>query len=149
MYSEKVMELFRNPKNMGEMKNPDGVGKIGNPVCGDMMWLYIRIVKNKTGDMIIKDVKVKTFGCVAAIVTSSQITELAKGKTLDEALEINNKTIVDVLEGLPPQKLHCSVLAAQALKEAIYDYYKRNKFPVPERLEKYHKNILKQQKNFH
>lgn len=124
-YSKKVMELFQHPKNMGEMKNPDGIGKIGNPVCGDVMWLYIKVGRNKNGEEMIKDIKVKTFGCVAAIATSSAITELAKGKTIREAERITNKNIVDVVEGLPPQKIHCSVLAAQALKRAIDDYRMR------------------------
>ena len=113
IYSKKVMNLFHKPKNMGEMKNPDGVGKIGNPVCGDVMWIYIRVGRNKRGEEIIRDVKVKTFGCVAAIATSSQITEMAKGKTLEEAESISNKDIVDLVDGLPPQKVHCSVLALQ------------------------------------
>jgi nitrogen fixation NifU-like protein len=125
MYSKKVMELFQHPKNMGEMKNPDGIGKIGNPICGDVMWLYIRVGKNKKGEEIIKGIKVKTFGCVAAIATSSAITEIAKGKPLEEAESITNKSIVDVVEGLPPQKIHCSVLATQALKRAIEDYRKK------------------------
>lgn len=126
-YSKKVMELFQHPKNMGEMKNPDGIGKIGNPVCGDVMWLYIKVGKNKKGEEIIKDIKVKTFGCVAAIATSSAITEIAKGKTIKEAEKITNKQIVDVVEGLPPQKIHCSVLAAEALKKAINDYKKKRR----------------------
>ncbi len=127
VYSKKVMELFQHPKNMGEMKNPDGVGKIGNPICGDVMWLYIRVSKNKKGKEMIKDIKVKTFGCVAAIATSSAITELAKGKTIEEAEKLTNKDIVDVVEGLPPQKIHCSVLATQALKRAIENYKKNKK----------------------
>lgn len=125
MYSKKVMELFHHPKNMGDMKDPDGVGKIGNPVCGDVLWMYIKVAKNKDGKEYVKDVKVKTMGCVAAIATSSKITEMVKGKTLKEAESISNKDIVDLVDGLPPQKLHCSVLAADALKRAIEDY--RNK----------------------
>jgi nitrogen fixation NifU-like protein len=125
MYSKKVMELFQHPRNMGEMKNPDGVGKIGNPICGDVMWLYIRVGKDKKGREIIEDIKVKTFGCVAAIATSSALTEIAKGKTLEESEKITNKSILDIVEGLPPQKIHCSVLAAQALKKAIEDYRRR------------------------
>jgi nitrogen fixation NifU-like protein len=124
-YSKKVMELFQHPRNIGEMKNPDGIGKIGNPLCGDVMWLFIRVGKDKGGQEIIKSIRVKTFGCVAAIATSSAITDLAKGKTLEEAERISNKNIVDVVEGLPPQKIHCSVLAAQALKRAIDDYKKK------------------------
>ncbi len=125
MYSKKVMDLFQHPKNIGEIKNPDGVGKIGNPVCGDVMWMYIRVGRNKSGDEVIKDIKVRTFGCVAAIATSSQITEMVKGKTLDEAMKISNKDIVKLVDGLPPQKVHCSVLAADALKKAIEDYRKK------------------------
>lgn len=127
MYSKKVMDLFSSPKNMGEMKNPDGVGKIGNARCGDVMEIYIRVGRNKRGEEIIKDIKVKTFGCVAAISTSSAITEMAKGKTLTEAKAITNKDIVEVVDGLPPQKLHCSVLSADALRLAIEDYEKKRK----------------------
>jgi len=122
MYSEKVMEHFRNPRNMGEIKDADGVGTVGNPVCGDMMTIYIK-VKNKR----LEDVKFKTFGCGAAIATSSMMTELAKGKTLEEAMKITRKDVADALEGLPPVKMHCSNLAADGLKAAIEDYYKRQK----------------------
>ena len=117
MYSEKVMEMFRNPKNMGEIENPDGIGRIGNPKCGDLMELYIKVEND-----IITDIKFKTFGCAAAIATSSMITEMAKGKTLDEALEITRQDVADELEGLPPIKMHCSNLAADALHAAIEDY---------------------------
>jgi nitrogen fixation NifU-like protein len=120
MYSEKVMEMFRNPKNMGEIENPDGVGKVGNPKCGDLMELYIKVEND-----IITDVKFKTFGCAAAIATSSMITEMAKGKTLDEAMKITRKDVADELEGLPPIKMHCSNLAADALHAAIEDYRKK------------------------
>jgi nitrogen fixation NifU-like protein len=120
MYSEKVMEMFRNPKNMGEIENPDGVGRVGNPKCGDMMELYIKVEND-----IITDVKFKTFGCAAAIATSSMITEMAVGKTLDEALNISRQDVADELEGLPPVKMHCSNLAADALKAAIEDYRKK------------------------
>ncbi len=120
MYSEKVMDHFRNPRNMGEMENPDGVGKVGNPVCGDMMELYIKVEND-----VITDVKFMTFGCGAAIATSSMVTELVKGKTLDEALKISNATVAEALDGLPPVKMHCSVLAEDALKGAIEDYRKR------------------------
>jgi nitrogen fixation NifU-like protein len=120
MYSEKVMEMFKNPKNMGEIENPDGIGRVGNPKCGDLMELYIKVENG-----IITDVKFKTFGCAAAIATSSMITEMAVGKTLDEALEITRQDVADELEGLPPVKMHCSNLAADALHEAIKDY--RNK----------------------
>ena len=120
MYSEKVMDHFRNPRNMGEMENPDGVGKVGNPVCGDMMELYIEVEND-----VIPDVKLLPFGCGAAIATSSMVTELVKGKTLDEALKISNATVAEALDGLPPVKMHCSVLAEDALKGAIEDYRKR------------------------
>ncbi len=120
MYSEKVMEMFRNPKNMGEIENPDGVGRVGNPKCGDLMELYIKVENH-----IITDVKFKTFGCAAAIATSSMITEMAKGKTLDEALKITRQDVADELEGLPPIKMHCSNLAADALHAAIEDYRKK------------------------
>ena len=122
MYSKKVIEHFQNPKNVGEIKNADGIGKVGNPVCGDMMWVYIKVKDNK-----IKDIKFKTFGCVAAIATSSMLTELAKGKTLEEAEKLTNKDIADSLGGLPPIKMHCSNLAADALREAVMDYRKKQK----------------------
>ncbi|MEM3880631.1 MAG: Fe-S cluster assembly scaffold protein NifU [Candidatus Bathyarchaeia archaeon] len=122
MYSEKVMEHFRNPRNMGEIQDADGVGTVGNPVCGDMMTIYIKVKDNR-----IDDIKFKTFGCGAAIATSSMITELAKGKTLEEALKITRKDVADALEGLPPVKMHCSNLAADALKAAIENYYKKQK----------------------
>jgi nitrogen fixation NifU-like protein len=120
MYSEKVMEMFKNPKNMGEIENPDGVGRVGNPKCGDLMELYIKVEND-----IITDVKFKTFGCAAAIATSSMVTEMAVGKTLDEALEITRQDVADELEGLPPIKMHCSNLAADALHAAIEDYRKK------------------------
>jgi len=140
-YSQKVLEHFRKPHNYGKIKDPSAVGKVGNVVCGDVMWLYIKVAKNKKGQEIIKDIKFETFGCTAAIATSSMITDLAKGKTLDEALAINKKEIVDSLGGLPPIKLHCSVLANDALAEAIYDYYKKTKQEIPADLEKKHQRI--------
>lgn len=120
MYSEKVMEHFRNPRNMGEIPDADGVGTVGNPVCGDMMTIYIKVKDNR-----IADIKFKTFGCGAAIATSSMITELAKGKTLEEAMKITRADVADALNGLPPIKMHCSNLAADALHAAIKDYYNR------------------------
>jgi nitrogen fixation NifU-like protein len=123
MYNEKVMKYFTKPHNMGEIKNPDGIGKVGNPVCGDLMWLYLKVGKDKQGNEIIKDIKVKTFGCVAAIATSSVLTDMAKGMTLEKALVISKQDIVDELGQLPPEKIHCSVLASDALKKAIEDYY--------------------------
>lgn len=120
-YSKKVMEMFMHPKNMGEIKNADGIGKIGNPVCGDVIWVYIKVDKKKDQEFI-KDIKFKTFGCAAAIATSSMITQLAKGKTIEEAEKISNKNVAESLKGLPPIKMHCSNLASSALKKAIEDY---------------------------
>jgi nitrogen fixation NifU-like protein len=120
MYSDKVMEHFKNPRNMGEIPNPDGVGTVGNPVCGDLMTMYIKVENNR-----IKDVKFKTFGCGAAIATSSMTTELAKGKTIDEAMEITRASVAESLGGLPPVKMHCSNLAADALHAAIKDYQEK------------------------
>src|SRR3989338_11213707 len=125
MYSQKVMDHFRNPHNLQELKDPDGIGKIGNPVCGDVLWCYIKVGKNERGEEFIEDIGVKTFGCVSAIATSSMITDLAKGKTLDEAMKITRDHVKDALDGLPPVKLHCSNLAADALHLAIEDYKKK------------------------
>jgi len=121
-YNKKVLKEFMNPQNMGEIKNPSGVGKIGNPTCGDILWAYIKVEKNDEGEEILKDIKFKTFGCAAAIATSSMITKLAKGKKLSEVEKINYKDIVEALGGLPNIKIHCSTMAAQALKKAIQDY---------------------------
>jgi len=117
MYSEKVMEHFSNPRNIGEIENADGVGEVGNPVCGDMMSFYINVEDNK-----ITDVKFKTFGCVAAIAVSSMVTEMAMGKTLEEAKKITKKSVAESLDGLPKEKMHCSNLGADALSKAIQDY---------------------------
>ncbi len=122
LYSEKVMDHFRNPRNVGEMDNPDGIGHVGNPICGDIMELYVKIKDN-----VITDAKFRTFGCGAAIATSSMVTEMVIGKTIDEALEISNKTVAEALGGLPAAKMHCSVLAEDALKSAIDDYHSRQK----------------------
>lgn len=121
-YSKKVMENFMKPKNMGEIKDASGVGKVGNPVCGDIMWIYIMVSKDKSGNEIIKDIKFKTLGCAAAIATSSMITELAKGKTLADAYKITKADVAKALDGLPPIKMHCSNLASDGLKAAINDY---------------------------
>ena len=117
MYSEKVMDYFRNPRNVGSIEDADAIGEVGNPVCGDIIKLYLKIK-----DDVIEDIKFKTFGCGAAIATSSMVTELVKGKTLDEALQISNKTVAEALDGLPPVKMHCSNLAADALHKAIKQY---------------------------
>ena len=120
IYSKKVIEYFQHPHNYGKMKNPDGVGKVGNPICGDVMHLYIKVEKG-----IIRDIKYETFGCVAAISTSSVVTDLAKGKTLQQALKIDSNKVVKSLGGLPEIKYHCSLLAVDALKKAINDYEKK------------------------
>ncbi len=117
MYTEKVMDHFSNPRNVGEIENADGVGEVGNASCGDIMKIYLKV----EGD-IIKDVKFKTFGCGAAIATSSMVTEMAIGKTIDEALILTNQAVAEALDGLPPAKMHCSNLAADALHEAIKNY---------------------------
>jgi len=122
LYSEKVMEHFKNPRNVGEIENPDGVGRVGNPVCGDVMELYIKV-----NDGIIVDAKFKTFGCGAAIASSSMVTEMVKGNSIEEALKISNKAVAEALDGLPPVKMHCSVLAEDALKSAIEDYLEHQK----------------------
>lgn len=121
MYSEKVMEHFSNPRNIGEIENANGVGEVGNPVCGDMMSFYIKVKNDK-----IADIKFKTFGCVAAIAVSSMVSEMAMGKTLDEAKKITKKSVAESLDGLPKEKMHCSNLGADALAKAIEDYETKN-----------------------
>ena len=122
MYSDKVLDHFKNPRNVGELEESDGEGTVGNPVCGDMMTMYIKVKDEK-----IEDIKFKTFGCGAAIATSSMTTELAKGKTLEEALDISRQDVADALDGLPPVKMHCSNLAADALHDAIKNYKEKKK----------------------
>ena len=121
MYSEKVMDHFANPRNVGEIENANAVGEVGNAKCGDIMKIYMDIQDN-----VIQDVKFKTFGCGAAIATSSMATEMVKGKTVDEALALTNKAVMEALDGLPTEKIHCSVLAEEAIRDAINDYKKRN-----------------------
>ena len=122
LYSEKVMDHFRNPRNVGVIENADGVGEVGNPVCGDIMKIYLKI----NDAQIIEDVKFETFGCGSAIASSSMATELIKGKPVEEALELSNQAVVEALDGLPPQKIHCSVLAEEAVRAAVKDYYDKN-----------------------
>lgn len=124
LYSDKVMDHFRNPRNVGVIENADGIGEVGNPVCGDIMKIYLKIEDN-----IIKDVKFETFGCGSAIASSSMATEMIKGKPLSEALQLTNKAVTEALDGLPAHKLHCSVLAEEAIKKAVQDYYDRNNIP--------------------
>lgn len=121
MYTQKVIEHFTNPRNMGEMEDADAIGKVGNPVCGDLIWIYIKVK-----DDVITDITFKTFGCAAAIATSSMITELTKGKTLKEAYRITRNDVAENLEGLPPIKMHCSNLAADGLHKAIEEYLEKN-----------------------
>ena len=121
MYNAKVLEIFKNPKNVGSLKGANGIGKVGNAACGDIMKIYLKI----SDDGIIEDAKFKTFGCAAAITTTSVATELIKGKTIEEALQVKNSQIVEILGGLPAQKIHCSILAEEAIKAAVDDYYKR------------------------
>ncbi len=121
MYTEKVLDHFQNPRNMGELKDANGVGTVGNAKCGDIMQMYLKI--NDAG--VIEDCSFKTFGCGAAVATSSMATELIKGRTIEEAEKLSNSAVVEALEGLPPQKIHCSVLAEEAVKAALDDYYKR------------------------
>ena len=120
MYSEKVLDHFSNPRNVGEITDADGIGEVGNPKCGDIMKMYIKVDGG-----VISDVKFKTFGCGAAIATSSIATEMIKGRTIDEALTLTNRAVMDALDGLPPAKVHCSVLAEQAIKSAVSDYYRK------------------------
>ena len=122
IYSEKVMDHFRNPRNVGEIEDASGVGTVGNAKCGDIMRIYLDIDENQ----IIRDVKFKTFGCGAAVATSSMATEMVKGKTVQEAMEVTNKAVMEALDGLPPVKIHCSVLAEEAVKAAVKDYYDKN-----------------------
>ncbi len=124
LYSEKVMDHFENPRNVGKLEDADGIGEVGNAKCGDIMRMYIKVKDN-----IITDVKFNTFGCGSAIATSSMATELIKGKPIEEALELSNKAVVEALDGLPAYKLHCSVLAEQAVRAAVIDYYEKNGIP--------------------
>jgi len=145
-YSKQTIDHFRHPQNYGEIKNPDGKGEAGNIICGDVMSLYIKVKKNKKNEEIISDVKFQTYGCAAAIATSSVITQLVKGKSIREALNIDKNEIVKTLHGLPPVKIHCSVLAVDALSEAIYQYLIANKRPIPKTLEEKHQRIERSKK---
>lgn len=129
LYSEKVMDHFKNPRNLGKIEDADGIGEVGNAKCGDIMKIYLKIDKDS---QIITDVKFNTFGCGSAIATSSMATEMIKGKPLDEALQLSNQAVVEALDGLPAHKIHCSVLAEEAVKAAVADYYTRQNLPIPE-----------------
>ncbi|MCI7100031.1 MAG: Fe-S cluster assembly scaffold protein NifU [Lachnospiraceae bacterium] len=126
MYSEKVMDHFSNPRNVGEIENPSGVGTVGNAKCGDIMRMYLDVDENQ----VIQDVKFKTFGCGAAIATSSMATEMVKGRTIQQALEVTNKAVMEALDGLPPVKVHCSLLAEQAIHAALWDYAQKNNIKI-------------------
>ena len=143
MYTEKVIEHFREPHNRGKLDDYSAIGKVGNIVCGDVLWLYIKVDQDTQGRDIITDVSWETFGCTAAIATSSMVSDLAKGKTLEEAIALTNQDVASELGGLPPVKMHCSALAADALNEAIHEYLVAHGQPIPETLEKRHAKIAK------
>jgi len=147
LYSKEVMKHFKTPKNVGVIKNADGIGRVGNAACGDIMELYIKIKNDK-----IVDIKFQTFGCIVAIAVSSMLTEIVKGKTLEQAMKITNQDILKKAVKVPPIKIHCSVLAADALHESIYDFLSKNKRPIPNNLQKEHEriqNTLKQVEHTH
>jgi len=141
MYTKKVLEHFRNPHNFGSIKNPTSVGQVGNLACGDVMKLYLKIDKNKDGQDFIKDIKFETLGCAAAIATSSVLTDLAIGKTVKEALEIKNQDVISALDDLPTIKIHCSLLAVDALTEALYNYFKQTNQNISPELEQRHHRV--------
>lgn len=143
-YTKKVLEHFNKPHNYGKMKNSDAVGEVGNVVCGDLMRLYLKIGFNKQKQEIIKDIKFETYGCLAAIASSSMVTDLVKGKTLEEALDFDREKIVRELGGLPPIKIHCSVLATDALLEAVYDYLRKKNRPISDKLKMRHEKLAKE-----
>jgi len=144
IYSKEIIKHFKNPKNVGKIRKPNGVGEAGNILCGDVMKLYLKIAKNEKGEKVILDIKFETLGCIVAIANTSLLTTLVKGKTIKEALALRKEDLIKKLgQPLPPFKIHCSILAVDALKEAIYDYYLKNKIEIPEDLEKEHQRIIK------
>jgi len=144
IYSKEIIKHFRNPRNVGKIKNASGIGEAGNLYCGDVMKLYLKIGENKRGEKIIGDIKFETLGCVVALANTSLLTTMVKGKKLEDALKIKKENLIRKLgQPLPLFKIHCSVLAVDALKEAIYDYYFKNKIEIPEDLEKDHQRIIK------
>jgi len=144
VYTEKVIEHFRNPHNMGQLADYSAIGKVGNIVCGDVMWLYIKVDPDDEGRDVITDISWETFGCTAAIATSSMVSDLAKGKTIEEAITLTNQDVAKELGGLPPVKMHCSALAADALNEAIYAYLTQEEKEIPEALRKRHERIARE-----
>ena len=149
MYTEEVKQHFKDPQNIGKIDGADAVGEVGNIACGDVMKLYIKVEINEQGERIIQDIKFETFGCVAAIATSSMITDLAKGKTIEAAIELDKDAIIEQLGGLPPIKVHCSVLAIDALSEAIYYYLKNNNYDIPENIIEKHERNQKAKDTIH
>lgn len=144
MYTDRVIEHFRNPHNMGKLEDYSAIGKVGNVVCGDVMWLYIKVERDDKDRDVITDISWETFGCTAAIATSSMVSDLAKGKRIDEAITLTNQDVARELGGLPPVKLHCSALAADALNEAIYAYLSQEEKEIPDALRKRHNRIAKE-----
>lgn len=142
MYSKKVFEHFRNPHNFGSIKNPSAIGQVGNLACGDVMKLYLKINKDKKGKDFIEDIKFETLGCAAAIATSSVVTDIAKNKTLEEAMNIKNEDVIKALGDLPAVKIHCSLLAVDALTEAIYSYFQKTNQLISAEFEQKHKRII-------
>ena len=143
IYSKTIIQHFKKPKNVGKIKNPNGIGEAGNLLCGDLMKIYLKIEKNKKGNDIIKDIKFETLGCIVAIANTSLLTTMVKNKTIKEVLKIKKDDLIKKLgQPLPPLKIHCSVLAIEALKEAIYDYYKKNNKKIPLELEQEHQKII-------
>lgn len=140
-YTERVISHFRNPRNMKEMKDADSVAKVGSPMCGDELWIYLKIEKNDAGKLFIRDISFQSFGCAASVATGSILTEIANGKTLEEALKIRASDVLKELGKLPVVKTHCSLLSTDALHEAIYQYYKKEGIGISEQLEELHKKI--------
>jgi len=149
MYSKEVLKHFKSPKNVGKIKNPDALGKVGNLTCGDIMYLYLKISKNKSGKEIIKDIKFETFGCTVAIANTSLLTTMIKGKTLDRALKVTKDDLIKKFKNVPLIKVHCSLLAIDALSEAIYDYYKKHGKKISSELEEKHKRAEKVGEELH
>lgn len=149
MYSKEVLKHFKSPKNVGKIKNPDALGKVGNLTCGDIMYLYLKIGKNKSGKETVKDIKFETFGCTVAIANTSLLTTMVKGKTLDRALKVTKDDLIKRFKNVPLIKVHCSLLAIDALSEAIYDYYKKQGKKISPELEEKHKRAEKVGEELH
>jgi len=146
LYSKEIMKHFKNPQNVRKIKNPDGLGRAGNLTCGDIMYLYLKITRDKKGREIIKDIKFETFGCTVAIANTSLLTTMVKGKTLEEAMKITKDDLIKKFGEIPIFKIHCSLLAVDALAAAIYDYFLKNKKPIPKELQAKHERIEREKK---